>query len=137
MPMDKAIEAVEVGIAFVEEKVKEGFNTFLVGEMGIGNTTSSAVITAKFSGLSADEATGRRHEYFRTKRLKVKQKSRLRCTSKICRYSTYRWIGCFICRRGLGVCLPSRCYPRSGGKPCVGGHRWIQHHSLRPSLRML
>ena len=73
MPMDKAIEAVEVGIAFVEEKVKEGFNTFLVGEMGIGNTTSSAVITAKFSGLSAEEATGRGTN-ISDERLKVKQK---------------------------------------------------------------
>ena len=53
--------------------MKEGFNTFLVGEMGIGNTTSSAVITAKFSGLSAEEATGRGTN-ISDERLKVKQK---------------------------------------------------------------
>lgn len=55
----EALEAIEVGIAYVKEKVGQGYNVFLVGEMGIGNTTASAIITAKYVGLTADEATGR------------------------------------------------------------------------------
>ena len=59
MTKDEAIKAIEVGIAYVQEKKAEGFNTFLVGEMGISNTTASAIITAKYVGLTAEEATGR------------------------------------------------------------------------------
>lgn len=69
----QAIEAIEVGIALVKEKVAQGYNAFLVGEMGIANTTSAAVIVAKFAGLTADEATGRGTN-ISDERLKVKQK---------------------------------------------------------------
>ncbi|WP_295791041.1 nicotinate-nucleotide--dimethylbenzimidazole phosphoribosyltransferase [uncultured Veillonella sp.] len=67
----EALEAIEVGIAYVKEKVGQGYNVFLVGEMGIGNTTASAIITAKYVGLTADEATGRGTN-ISDERLKVK-----------------------------------------------------------------
>lgn len=73
MSEEEAIRAMEVGIRMVEEKVKEGYNTFLVGEMGIANTTSSALITAKFAELTAEEATGRGTN-ISDERLLVKQK---------------------------------------------------------------
>lgn len=68
----QAIEAIEVGIDFVKEQVAKGKNVFLVGEMGIGNTTSSAIITAKFAGITAEEATGRGTN-ISDERLKLKQ----------------------------------------------------------------
>lgn len=73
MTKTQAIKAIEAGIELVNEKVKEGYNVFLVGEMGIANTTSSAVMTAKFAGITADEATGRGTN-ISDERLKVKQK---------------------------------------------------------------
>lgn len=69
----EAIAAIEVGIAYVKEQIEHGYNVFLVGEMGIGNTTASAIITAKYVGLTADEATGRGTN-ISDERLKVKTK---------------------------------------------------------------
>lgn len=59
MTREQAIRALEVGIALVEEKASQGYHSFTLGEMGIGNTTSSAAICAAFTGLSAEEVTGR------------------------------------------------------------------------------
>lgn len=73
MTKEEAIQAMEVGIALVNEKVAEGYNVFLVGEMGIANTTASAVMTAKFAGITAEQATGRGTN-ISDERLKVKQK---------------------------------------------------------------
>ena len=51
----------------------DGYNVFLVGEMGISNTTASALMTAKFAGLTAEEATGRGTN-ISDERLKLKQR---------------------------------------------------------------
>ncbi|MDU2209439.1 MAG: nicotinate-nucleotide--dimethylbenzimidazole phosphoribosyltransferase [Veillonella sp.] len=59
MTREQAIEGIETGIKLVQEKMADGYNVFLVGEMGISNTTASALMTAKFAGLTAEEATGR------------------------------------------------------------------------------
>ncbi|MBS5149245.1 MAG: nicotinate-nucleotide--dimethylbenzimidazole phosphoribosyltransferase [Veillonella sp.] len=42
MTREQAVEGIETGIRLVKEKIDEGFNVFLVGEMGISNTTASA-----------------------------------------------------------------------------------------------
>lgn len=73
MTKEECTEAIEKGIALVQEKCAQGYNVFLVGEMGISNTTAAALMTAKFAGLTADEATGRGSN-ISDKRLKVKQK---------------------------------------------------------------
>lgn len=73
MTREQAIEGIETGIELVTEKIKEGYNVFLVGEMGISNTTSSALMTAKFAGLTAEEATGRGSN-ISDDRLKLKQR---------------------------------------------------------------
>lgn len=73
MTKEQAIKGIEAGIQLVEEKHGEGYNVFLVGEMGIANTTSSALMTAKFAGLTADEATGRGSN-ISDERLKLKQR---------------------------------------------------------------
>lgn len=59
MTREQAVRALEIGIEVVNEKVKEGYRCFSLGEMGIGNTTSSAAIVAAFAGLSPERATGR------------------------------------------------------------------------------
>ena len=70
---EQAVEGIETGIRLVKEKIDEGFNVFLVGEMGISNTTASALMTAKFAGLTAEEATGRGTN-ISDERLKLKQR---------------------------------------------------------------
>lgn len=59
MTREQAIRALEIGIELVNEKVEQGYRCFSLGEMGIGNTTSSAAIVAAFTGISAEQATGR------------------------------------------------------------------------------
>lgn len=73
MTRERAIEGIETGIKLVQEKMVDGYNVFLVGEMGISNTTASALMTAKFAGLTAEEATGRGTN-ISDKRLKLKQR---------------------------------------------------------------
>ena len=73
MSREQAIEGIETGIKLVQEKMADGYNVFLVGEMGISNTTASALMTAKFAGLTAEEATGRGTN-ISDKRLKLKQR---------------------------------------------------------------
>ena len=72
MTREQAIEGIETGIKLVQEKMADGYNVFLVGEMGISNTTASALMTAKFAGLTAEEATGRGTN-ISDERLKLKQ----------------------------------------------------------------
>jgi len=59
MTREQAVQAVETGIEVVNSQVKRGFSCFSLGEMGIGNTTSSAAVVAVFAGISPEEATGR------------------------------------------------------------------------------
>lgn len=59
MTRAQAIQAVETGIEIVNDRVKQGYTCFSLGEMGIGNTTSSAAIVAAFTGLTPERVTGR------------------------------------------------------------------------------
>ncbi|MPM84871.1 Nicotinate-nucleotide--dimethylbenzimidazole phosphoribosyltransferase [bioreactor metagenome] len=59
MSRQQAIQAVETGIEIVNDRVSLGYNCFSLGEMGIGNTTSSAAVVAAFTGLDAVQVTGR------------------------------------------------------------------------------
>ena len=59
MSRSQAVTALETGIAIVAAQVSQGYNCFGLGEMGIGNTTISAAITAAFTGMSPEEVTGR------------------------------------------------------------------------------
>jgi nicotinate-nucleotide--dimethylbenzimidazole phosphoribosyltransferase len=59
MSRENAIRALECGIEVAEECVASGTGIFGTGEMGIGNTTPSAAITAFYSGLNAKEVCGR------------------------------------------------------------------------------
>ncbi|MDR3589498.1 MAG: nicotinate-nucleotide--dimethylbenzimidazole phosphoribosyltransferase [Negativicutes bacterium] len=59
MTRQQAVQAVETGIEVVNEMVEKGYRCFSLGEMGIGNTTSSAAIVAAFAGIDPEQATGR------------------------------------------------------------------------------
>ncbi len=59
MSRDQAIQAIEAGIAAVEQEYKKGLDIVGTGDMGIGNTTPSSAICAVMTGASVDEVTGR------------------------------------------------------------------------------
>jgi nicotinate-nucleotide--dimethylbenzimidazole phosphoribosyltransferase len=52
-------QALDVGAAIAAELVSGGARCLLTGDMGIGNTTSSAALVAAFTGRPAAEVTGR------------------------------------------------------------------------------
>lgn len=59
MSREQAVQAIETGIEIVNDRVRQGYNCFSLGEMGIGNTTASAAIVGAFTGLSPEQITGR------------------------------------------------------------------------------
>lgn len=59
MSTEEAIRCLERGAQIARAMTEGGCNTIGFGEMGIGNTTSSAVIMAALTGLSPEECTGR------------------------------------------------------------------------------
>ena len=59
MRREEAIRAMEVGIALARQASERGVGLLGTGDMGIGNTTPSAAITAVMTGKPAAEVTGR------------------------------------------------------------------------------
>lgn len=59
MSREECIKAIEVGIETVDELVKKGYNLFGTGEMGIGNTTTSAAVLSVLGELDVELVTGR------------------------------------------------------------------------------
>ncbi len=59
MTREQATEALQVGIDLATEAAREGIGLIGTGDMGIGNTTASAAITAVMTGRPAAEVTGR------------------------------------------------------------------------------
>jgi nicotinate-nucleotide--dimethylbenzimidazole phosphoribosyltransferase len=59
MTSEQAVQALEIGIEIVMKQVRAGYTCFSLGEMGIGNTTSSAAIVAAFTNITPEQATGR------------------------------------------------------------------------------
>ncbi len=58
MTGDGAVKCIEIGIELSEDKIKRGYNFIAVGDMGIGNTTSSAAVMCAFTGLHPKEVVG-------------------------------------------------------------------------------
>lgn len=52
-------QALEVGAKTAERLIAGGSRSISVGEVGIGNTTSSAILIGVFCGATAEEVTGR------------------------------------------------------------------------------
>lgn len=59
MTKEQAICAIEVGIRLAQECKEHGFTLLCTGEMGIGNTTTAAAVTAALLRLPAAQVTGR------------------------------------------------------------------------------
>ena len=59
MSLAQALQCVEVGIRLVQEAKREGAGVIGIGEMGIGNTTSSSAIAAVMTGQLVVEVTGK------------------------------------------------------------------------------
>lgn len=53
-----AIRAMEIGANLTMEKISQGYQMIALGEMGIGNTTTSTAILSAFSGADPEEITG-------------------------------------------------------------------------------
>jgi nicotinate-nucleotide--dimethylbenzimidazole phosphoribosyltransferase len=59
MSREEAVQAIEAGIAVVDELAAQGYELFAAGEMGIGNTTPSAAMLQVLGGVSSERAVGR------------------------------------------------------------------------------
>ena len=59
MNREQAMKALQVGMDLAAEAAREGVGLVGTGDMGIGNTTASAAITAVMTGRPVAEVTGR------------------------------------------------------------------------------
>lgn len=59
MTEQQALDALAVGLDLARQAKAEGIDAVGVGEMGIGNTTTSAAVLAALTGASVEDVTGR------------------------------------------------------------------------------
>ena len=59
MTPDMCVQAIETGIETVEFLKTKGYELLGTGELGMGNTTSSACVLMGLTGIKADQAVGR------------------------------------------------------------------------------
>lgn len=59
MTEEQTLRAVEIGLEMADAVKKEGYSVFGVGEMGIGNTTTSAAVLSAITGQPALHTVGK------------------------------------------------------------------------------
>ena len=59
MSRDEALRAMQIGFEEVQKLAETGYSVVGTGEMGLGNTTTSALVLAALTGCPVDDATGR------------------------------------------------------------------------------
>lgn len=59
MTRAQCVQAIETGIAVAERCASDGYQLLCVGEMGIGNTTTTAAVSAVLLGRDPADVTGR------------------------------------------------------------------------------
>lgn len=59
MTRAECVQAIEAGIQMVGQEAQQGTNVVLLGEMGIGNTTTSSALACGLLNLPAQKLTGR------------------------------------------------------------------------------
>jgi nicotinate-nucleotide--dimethylbenzimidazole phosphoribosyltransferase len=59
MSRAQAEQAIQVGLDVIAQEIENGLDLVATGEMGIGNSTASAAITAVLTGSSVAQVTGR------------------------------------------------------------------------------
>ncbi len=82
MAYDEAMKAIEVGIEVGDNLFKEGYDILGTGELGIGNTTTSAAVLSAFTGFGPPEITsgkgaGLTEEQYESKKNAINQGLRL------------------------------------------------------------
>lgn len=55
MPREDVIKAINVGIDIVKDLKKKGYDMIGTGEMGVGNTSTSAAVISVLTGIHSDE----------------------------------------------------------------------------------
>ena len=55
----QAVQAIMTGINLVKELKEKGYDLIGTGEMGVGNTATSAAIISVFSGMDSDIIVGK------------------------------------------------------------------------------
>jgi nicotinate-nucleotide--dimethylbenzimidazole phosphoribosyltransferase len=59
MTAEQAVRCLQLGAQVAREEIERGADVLIVGEMGIGNTTSASAIIAAITGMKVDQVTGR------------------------------------------------------------------------------
>ncbi len=59
MTKEEAVSAIEAGIEMGDELFYEGYNIFMAGELGIGNTSTSSAVLSALTSFGVDETVGR------------------------------------------------------------------------------
>ncbi|MEK3808781.1 nicotinate-nucleotide--dimethylbenzimidazole phosphoribosyltransferase [Bacillus sp. FSL H8-0547] len=59
MSRKDALRSIQMGMTLAEETIEKGAKLLILGEMGIGNTTSSSAIAAALTGIKPEHLTGR------------------------------------------------------------------------------
>ena len=59
MTREQAVRAIEIGIETAKYCKEQGYTIAATGEMGIGNTTTTAAVTSVLLGVDAQQVTGR------------------------------------------------------------------------------
>ena len=109
MTYGQAVSAIEAGIEIVDDLCTKGYDIFGTGEMGIGNTTTSAAVLSVLSGLSPDVTTGKgaglTEEQYENKKRVIKKAIDLNAPdsgdpvdviSKVGGYDIAGMCGCFL-----------------------------------------
>lgn len=77
MTREEAIRAIEIGIETVDRLVGEGYDIIGTGEMGIGNTSTSAAVLCALSGMEPETVVGKgagiTEEQFQNKKNVIKR----------------------------------------------------------------
>ena len=59
MTMEQVLEAIAIGVELVEKEKEKGTGLIAVGEMGIGNTTTSSALASVFLNKPVEDVTGK------------------------------------------------------------------------------
>lgn len=58
MSYDQALESIQIGINLGEEMIRQGYTVLGTGELGMGNTTTSALVIKALTGAPTDQVLG-------------------------------------------------------------------------------
>lgn len=59
MAREEVVKAMGIGLEMVREIKSAGYDLYGIGEMGIGNTTTSAAVLSALTGVSVEESAGK------------------------------------------------------------------------------